>query len=60
MGFALGQQHYGWIQIPGNMIMESYPVDINPWDTLMVNAIMIAIGFIISTLTVRTKLNKRV
>ena len=60
LGFALGQQHYGWIQIPGNMIMESYPVDINPWDTLMVNAIMIAIGFIISTLTVRTKLNKRV
>ncbi len=59
LGFALGQQHYGWIQIPGNMIMESYPVDINLWDTLVVNAIMIAIGFIISTLTVRTKLRKR-
>lgn len=59
VGFALGQHHYGWIKIPGNMIMESYPVDINPWDTIVVNAIMIAIGFIISTLTVRTKLRKR-
>lgn len=59
VGFALGQQHYGWIKIPGNMIMESYPVDINPVDIIMVNAIMIAIGFIISTLTVRTKLRKR-
>ena len=59
VGFALGQQHYGWIQIPGNMIMESYPVDINPWDIIVVNAIMIAIGFIISTLTVRAKLHRR-
>lgn len=59
VGFALGQQHYGWIQIPGNMIMESYPVDINPWDIIVVNAIMIAIGFIISTLTVRAKLRRR-
>ena len=59
VGFALGQQHYGWIQIPGNMIMESYPVDINPWDIIVVNAIMIAIGFIISSLTVRAKLRRR-
>lgn len=59
VGFALGQHHYGWIKIPGNMIMESYPVDINPWDIIVVNAIMIAIGLIISTLTVRTKLRKR-
>ena len=59
VGFALGQHHYGWIKIPGNMIMESYPVNINPWDIIVVNAIMIAIGLIISTLTVRTKLRKR-
>lgn len=59
VGFALGQHHYGWIKIPGNMIMESYPVDINPWDIIVVNTIMIAIGFIISTLTVHAKLHKR-
>ena len=59
VGFALGQQHYGWIQIPGSMIVESYPVDISVWDVVVVNAIMIAIGLAISTLTVRTKLTKR-
>ena len=60
VGFALGQQFYGWIKIPGSMILESYPVDINAWDIVVVNAIMVAIGFIISTLTVRAKLNRRV
>jgi lipoprotein-releasing system permease protein len=60
VGFALGQQFYGWIKIPGSMILESYPVDINVWDIVVVNAIMVAIGFIISTLTVRAKLNRRV
>ena len=60
IGFALGQQFYGWIKIPGSMILESYPVDINGWDIVVVNAIMVTIGFIISTLTVRAKLNRRV
>ena len=60
VGFALGQQFYGWIKIPGSMILESYPVDINGWDIVVVNAIMVTIGFIISTLTVRAKLNRRV
>ncbi len=59
VGFALGQLHFGWIQIPGSMIVESYPVDINPWDIIVVNAIMIAIGLSISTLTVRAKLRRR-
>jgi hypothetical protein len=42
------------------MILESYPVDMNLWDIVMVNAIMLAIGFVISSLTVRAKLNRRV
>ena len=56
VGFSLGQLYYGWIKIPGSMIMESYPVDINIVDVLLVNAIMMAIGLIISTLTVHAKL----
>ena len=60
IGFALGQQHFGWIKIPGSMILESYPVDMNLWDIVVVNAIMLAIGFVISSLTVRAKLNRRV
>ena len=58
VGFALGQQYYGWIKIPGSMIMESYPVDINPWDVVVVNVVMVAIGLAISTLTVHAKLRK--
>lgn len=56
VGFALGQQHYGWIKIPGNMLLESYPVDMSWGDVAMVNIIMIAIGLMISHLTVRAKL----
>ena len=60
VGFSLGQEHFGWIKIPGSMILESYPVDMNLWDIVVVNAIMLAIGFVISSLTVRAKLNRRV
>ena len=56
VGFALGQQHYGWIKIPGNMILESYPVEINIWEVIVINVIMIAIGWLISRLTVGAKL----
>jgi lipoprotein-releasing system permease protein len=56
VGFAIGQQCYGWIQIPGSMVMESYPVDLNWGDVAMINAIMIVIGLAISHLTVRAKL----
>lgn len=56
--FCLGQQHFGWIKIPGNMVMDSYPVDMNMADVVMINAIMVAIGLIISQLTVRAKLMK--
>ena len=56
VGFALGQQHFGWIKIPGNMLLESYPVDMSWADVAMVNIIMIAIGLMISHLTVRAKL----
>jgi ABC-type lipoprotein release transport system permease subunit len=56
VGFALGQLHYGWIKIPGNMILESYPVEINALEIVAINAIMISIGWLISRLTVGAKL----
>lgn len=55
VGFALGQQHFGWIKIPGNMIVENYPVALNPWDVIIVNGIILLIGLTISSLTVRVK-----
>ena len=58
IGFAMGQQHFGWIRIPGNMTLESYPVDLSWADVATVNVIMVVIGLIISHLTVRAKLIK--
>ena len=58
VGFAMGQQHFGWIRIPGNMTLESYPVDLSWADVATINVIMIVIGLIISHLTVRAKLIK--
>ena len=58
VGFALGQQTYGWIKIPGGLSLEHYPVDLSASDVVVINIIMVAIGFIISHLTVRAKLKK--
>ena len=59
VGFALGQQSYGWIKIPGNLSLEHYPIELNVGDVVAINAIMIIIGFMISHLTVRAKLKER-
>ena len=59
VGFSLGQQHFGWIKIPGNMVFESYPVELTALDTLLVVAIIIAAGWIISQITVRAKLGAK-
>ena len=56
VGFSLGQEHFGWIKIPGNMIFESYPIELTAADTLLVLGIVIVAGLSISHLTVRARL----
>ena len=58
VGFSLGQHHFGWIKIPGNMVFESYPVELNAWDVVLVVVIIIAAGWSISSATVRARLGK--
>ena len=58
VGFCLLQQHYGLIKLEGNMVVESYPIDINLYDIMAVALIMVAIGYLISQLTVRTTLRR--
>lgn len=58
VGFSLGQQHFGWITIPGNMVIDSYPVDLALGDTLLVVGIILTAGWGISSLTVRARLSK--
>lgn len=59
VGLALGQQHYGWVKIPGGFsILESYPVDLRFVDVVVVVAIIMTIGWLVSLFTVRARLNK--
>lgn len=58
IGFCLLQQHYGLIPIEGNMVIESYPVVINTLDIVIVTIIMVAIGGLISRLTVGATLKR--
>lgn len=58
IGFSLGQDHFGWVKIPGNMIFESYPVELAAGDVAMVAAVVLLTGWIISRLTVGAKLRR--
>ena len=58
IGFSLGQDHFGWVKIPGNMIFESYPVELTAGDVAMVAAVVLLAGWIISRLTVGAKLRR--
>ena len=58
VGFTLGQQTFGWIKIPGNMVFESYPVELNASDVAMVALVVISAGWLISRMTVGAKLRR--
>ena len=53
IGFCLGQMHYGWIRIPGNSIIESYPVALDMGDIAIVAIVVMLAGGVISHFTVR-------
>lgn len=53
LGFAFLQQRTGLIQMPGNFMVESYPVVIRPWD-IVVTALSVAlIGWVIALIPAR-------
>ena len=58
-GFTMGQKHFGWVKIPGNMVFESYPVDLTIEDIMLVALIVIASGWLISRITVGARLRGR-
>ena len=58
IGFTLGQEYFGWVKIPGNMIFESYPVELTMGDVVMVAMVVMVAGWIISRLTVGAKLRR--
>ena len=52
IGFALLQQHFGFITMPGSFMVQSYPVILSPWDILLTTAGVALIGYIIALLPV--------
>ena len=56
IAIALGQQHYGWVAIPGDSFLESYPVELKATDVVMVVGIVLITGIAVAWFTVRAKL----
>lgn len=50
---CLLQQHYGWVKMPGNFVVDAYPVVVQPLDILLVITGVALIGWLISLLTRR-------
>lgn len=60
IALSLGQEHFGWVGMPdGGAIIESYPVDLRTGDTMLVVAIFLVIGIVVSRLTVAHTLRKK-
>ena len=56
VGFALTQQHFGFIKMPGGFTASSYPIIISWPDILVTAACITAIGFIMALIPVATNI----
>ena len=50
---CLLQQHFGWVKMPGNFVVDAYPVVVQPLDIAIIVIGVALIGWIISLLTRR-------
>ncbi len=52
IGFALLQQHFGFIKMPGNFLVQSYPIILS-WSDILLTTISVAlVGYLIALLPV--------
>ena len=52
IGFALAQQYFGFIKMPGHFIVQAYPIVISWIDVLLVTGGVAVIGYLIALLPV--------
>ncbi len=50
IGFSLLQQHFGFIKMPGNFVVQAYPVILSAKDVIITAASVAAVGWIIAKL----------
>lgn len=55
LALALLQQHLGIIKMPGNFLVDAYPVVVKPLDLVLTVAAVAAIGFIVAFFSSRRK-----
>jgi ABC-type lipoprotein release transport system permease subunit len=48
IALALLQQHFGLVKIPGNYIVDAYPVVLKAGDVLLTAAAVAAVGFVVA------------
>lgn len=51
LALCFGQQQYGWLKLgdkTGAFIIDAYPVQVNPWDIVLVFATVVVVSFLIS------------
>ena len=53
VGFSLIQQHFGLIKMPGNYIVQAYPIILSPIDIAITAAGIALIGYLIALMPVR-------
>jgi lipoprotein-releasing system permease protein len=51
------QQWFGVISMPGNFLVEAYPVSVRWTDVLLIAAAVLAIGYVLAWLPVRAVSN---
>ncbi len=59
IGFSLLQQHFGIIKMPGNFMVQAYPVILSVRDVIITAVSVAAVGWIIARLPVGFMLNRR-
>lgn len=50
---CMGQQKFGWLQMPGGFAVEAYPVDIRAGSLVLIIFTVLAVGTVLSWLPVR-------
>ena len=50
--FSLLQQHFGFIRMPGNFIVQAYPVILSAKDIIITAASVAAVGYVIALIPV--------
>ena len=59
IGFSLLQQHFGIIKMPGNFMVQAYPVILSVRDVIITAVSVAAVGWIIARLPAGFMLNRR-